>query len=279
MGNCIGGNMGGSERNLRCFCGSGKKHKLCHKDIMISSDFASLIKVYDMWDEKLKEVDTTKFKCKKGCNFCCYEDFSVTPTEFFYALYEYYKKYGEDKTNEIIRKGTELWMRFKKEQPEISRYFEVNLGSKDIKKDIRKFDIITEVNKRVKRFSGNPCIFLTEGGCSIYEARPFVCRIYPYAETYEKQNLKLCECTKLDEIRNYQINIDDVYERYKDLILYYRYKPLDMVVSDRELPMLIYCKEIFIHNHNIVEEFNKRKDIAKDSLIGLKIKDIKKNIK
>lgn len=271
--------MGGNERNLRCFCGSGKKHKLCHKDIMENSDFAGLIRVYGKWNKKLKEVDTTKFKCKKGCNFCCYEDFSITPTEFFYALYEYYKKYGASKTKDIIRKGTELWRKFKKEQRKISRYFEVNLGSKYIKKDVRKFDIITEVNKRVKRFNGNPCIFLTEEGCSIYEARPFVCRLYPYAETDEKQNLKLCECTKLDEIRNYQININDVYECYKKLILYYRYKPLDVVVSDRELPMLVYCKEIFTRNHNIVEEFNKRKDIAKDRLIELKIREINKNNK
>ncbi len=263
--------MGGNTRNLRCFCESGKKHKFCHSDIMINSDFANLVKVYSICNEKLKEVDTTKFRCKKGCNYCCSEDFSVTPTEFFYALYNHYKKYGIDKTNNIIIKGTELWIKFKQEQPEISRYFEVNLGSKNAKEDKKKLDIIAEVDKRIKRFSGNPCIFLTEEGCSIYEARPFVCRIFPYKETDEKQNTKLCECTELDEIRDYQINIDDICGTYEDLISFYHYKPLDVNISDRQLPMIIYCKEIFIRKHDFLDEFNKRKDIAKDILVEQQI--------
>lgn len=50
---------------------------------------------------------------------------------------------------------------------------------------------ITDVTDRQKKYRGVPCNFLEEGRCSIYEARPIICRTYANLSNISE----VCNCT------------------------------------------------------------------------------------
>lgn len=156
-------------RNSLCFCGSGKKHKNCHGDISENSMLANLHMKYAGLDadiERMRNSSDVTFVCKKGCCACCSNYFYISQMEYFYI-----KRYllETDATAFSAAKQRAF------EQAELLKSIAPNEYEKVFsKKDygISCFD----ASEYTKGFSN--CIFLQNGSCSVYPARPRVCRIY-----------------------------------------------------------------------------------------------------
>lgn len=71
-------------RNELCFCGSGKKYKLCHPEINERSLVAKLLTLYTKIDERNSHAIGSP--CVKGCAHCCTDDFDVHFSEFLAIL-------------------------------------------------------------------------------------------------------------------------------------------------------------------------------------------------
>lgn len=117
------------------------------------SDEASVKTVRDVVEEAFKIFDSTcsdfNFRpepaCKKGCAHCCHDQVEVTPVEAAY----------------------------------IGFYILENFSDAEIKKLVQRVDGFLKAKSSSSRAvsqENNSCLFLNDGLCRIYAARPFACR-------------------------------------------------------------------------------------------------------
>lgn len=67
----------------RCFCGSGKASKNCHR-VASDSSAAQLFRLYDKIEHSVEtyfENKDVKPHCFSGCNNCCSDFFTVSEVE------------------------------------------------------------------------------------------------------------------------------------------------------------------------------------------------------
>ena len=190
------------ERNAPCPCGSGKKYKKCcgqnqqpdYFSINRAAAYNGLIgrqreafcvdytafkaaKLAEI-DQALKqEVASTgvNISCSRGCAHCCTQFVVASLQEcecIIYYLYKHEKELGHFirtfgdwrdnilKIESCFRKINDLGEK-------------INLGQAT-EEDRRLFG----EESRVYANQNNPCPFLIEGACSIYEVRPYVCANY-----------------------------------------------------------------------------------------------------
>ncbi len=156
-------------RNDKCFCGSGKKYKVCHSDIHPDSRFAELVRMYTSFDKLIEQgkLNGKCAGCKENYNVCCSHRFEVTVLEFDYIAYEYSKKYGVEKWKEVISRGKERWIKFKDKYPEKAEYEEKEMFGFGMD----KYDeLVDHAINDVVTHEIEPCVFLGEDGkCTIYE--------------------------------------------------------------------------------------------------------------
>ncbi|HAP5732883.1 TPA: hypothetical protein IU259_001050 [Enterococcus faecalis] len=199
------------ERNAKCFCGSGKKIKKCHFTVEPDSKLANMYLDYLSFD-KIIESRQKFNQCPKGCSKCCNDLFDVSENEFLLIL------------DEIMRiGGKSLLDQYKKKAIEYGEYLRLNFP-----KVMKKIDSSMPQSKNVLNIlsymmdgsdwdKSKSCIFLEDGKCSIYNARPVVCRKYG-------------TCTSCPISKNEPIvvnSLDDVaYIVYKDKTLLKRPYPL-----------------------------------------------------
>jgi len=104
--------------------------------------------VYWTIDDCIKSEDSYKKSCatcSKGCSSCCHTEVSVSNTEVDLIM-EYCNKKG-------IKINKDYLIKQLKSSPGMKRY----------------------------KAGNSACVFLKDNLCSIYEIRPFVCRIYRVA--------------------------------------------------------------------------------------------------
>lgn len=92
--------------------------------------------------DKANESIDKRITCKKGCSFCCHDDIKMTSFEADYLL-DHIKKKGIKHNRSLVK---------------------VQNRAKDFSK---------------LKFNKKKCPLLgEEGECTVYEARPMICRIY-----------------------------------------------------------------------------------------------------
>lgn len=172
----------------KCFCGSGKSHSKCHMEIEEESYLARIYRSYSAFDKEVYKSHKNA-NCLNGCSECCNHFFFISENEFLLILDFLEAKGGIQLIKEYIKraKDYELYMKenFPKIMKDLDDYMEPSRGQCDY----HYFDDDYKWSREKE------CIFLEKGKCSIYKARPSVCRGYGVSEycdiiDKEKQEIK-----------------------------------------------------------------------------------------
>lgn len=110
--------------------------------------------------ENVRDPEDVTVTCKKGCSFCCYIGVSVSKEEA-----DLIKSFGVKPNQERLTKQLEV-----------------------LPQDLKREDIVSTWEKI--SYQDRACIFLKDNECSIYEARPLICRTYKVASPAENCNRK-----------------------------------------------------------------------------------------
>lgn len=240
-------------RNDMCFCGSGKKQKKCHPDIFENSIAANIIKFYNELD---KEIDNNIYgkcnvKCKQGCNECCEDFFNISEVEFAIIMEYSVKTKGLERTLEFIEKGLEMSIFFKEQYPLYYEQLEQDITGKD-RMDALRISIDNLPDKQSKK-----CIFIDETeSCSIYEARPIVCRTHGLCYNNDMpDNYRICSvipCLKAN--KENMLCIDKFSEIIESSYLY-KDSNHDKGIMRRQYPIFYYIKMYFENGMTLNEYF------------------------
>ncbi len=125
---------------------------------------ASLPEFYQLLQEIIVQVNTIydNLQCKTGCSRCC--KFYGSP-QMYQSEWEFIKNFIEKNFDE-------------KQIKRVYRKFRENIN---LLKESLEDDSIAESNDdnfSVNVFLLSECPFLYKGSCSIYEARPMICRVF-----------------------------------------------------------------------------------------------------
>lgn len=134
------------------------------------------------------------FVCSKGCNECCNDYFYISIMEYFYIKY-WLLTYEPEKfelAKEKAKEQMELLEKFSEE--EYKRLFRINTDKDTI-----------DSGKYISKFK--ECVFLQNGICSIYPARPHICRTYGYT-TMGMPCAKIQDAIKNHDIENLLIPLN-----------------------------------------------------------------------
>jgi len=117
---------------------------------MLVSTTEGIAYMYSVVDEmQEKEGIAEKTTCSGSCNFCCYEDVKVSNDELEYAAH----------------------------------YIKEN----NIKLDPKRVEKYLAKPYHKQKYADKACVMLDkEGNCSIYHARPFICRLFNSTDTPSK---------------------------------------------------------------------------------------------
>lgn len=225
-------------RNDPCFCGSGKKQKKCHPEIHEKSIGARLLKIYNTLDQEIQTYYANHCEnniCIKGCNECCYTDFSLSTIEFDLITYEIRRK-SKPQIEEIINRAEKLWDIIKTKYPEY-----IDLLEEDSTDRIDVYYKSMQIDTKQEDFK---CPFLdNSGACIIYDVRPIICRTYGVAY-YDRKlpNHGITICSKIGDslaATSWQANLT----RHFDEILSFsniNIPDQDINIDIRKRPMFYY---------------------------------------
>lgn len=185
-------------RNDKCFCGSGKKRKKCHSNIMEDSYMEHLLKRYyeiekQVSDYKANNEQFNNHPCQKGCFNCCSDIFTISILEFELILDDI-RNYGKDYAENIYSNALKNLEILKEENPELYKRLEEDVTLSDYNKTNR-----LDANKYIKseRFPFLcPLIDQTKGTCMVYDKRPMICRIHGTTHNLLQlmsESFKICE--------------------------------------------------------------------------------------
>lgn len=194
------------ERNALCPCGSGKKYKKCcgltagqnrmpdyvainramayqgvigrqREAFCVDYTAFKVAKFLEIRSALKQEVASTKatVSCSRGCAHCCTQFVVASLQECECIIYYLYQ---HDKVLEHFRRAFDDWrdniLKIEGCFRKINDLGEkINLGQAT-NEDRRLFDEESRVYAR----QDNPCPFLVDGACSIYEVRPYICANY-----------------------------------------------------------------------------------------------------
>jgi len=194
------------ERNNSCPCGSGKKYKKCcgltagqnrvPDYVAINRDMAyqgvtgrqraAFCNAYIAFKAaKIVEIDKTlqqevtstgvNISCARGCAHCCTQFVVASLQECECIVYYLYR---HDKVREHFIRAFDGWrdniLKIEDSFRKINDLGEKINHGQAIDEDRRLFDEESRVYAR----QNNPCPFLIERACSIYEVRPYICANY-----------------------------------------------------------------------------------------------------
>jgi Fe-S-cluster containining protein len=111
-------------------------------------------KVYDYIDVFIEQFleqcncSNSRVDCKKGCASCCHQSVFVLPHEAFY-LYMYLKTQGNNILYNTLRDEV-----------------------------LKKNEVTSEMDLKSILYNTQPCPFLDNNNCLVYDARPMACRLF-----------------------------------------------------------------------------------------------------
>lgn len=139
------------------------------------SRYQKFLEIVDTRLNNIIKEQAPFIKCKKGCAYCCQEgEYPLSELEYIYLMLKYTKLDGEQKG--IIEQNID------------------NL----IKQNRQKF---------------YPCPFLINNTCSVYEARPLICRTFGLISYKDDGTPKMPFCVDLG------LNYSDACDEDKNLIV------------------------------------------------------------
>jgi Fe-S-cluster containining protein len=267
-------------RNEPCFCGSGKKAKKCHEGIEPNSAFADVIRLYKQLDSKI-ESEVGNIRCKKGCFSCCHQSFAVSTIEFYFVMDDYIKTYGMNKARELIDKGYEFWLQYEKAFPEQAEGLKMKKGEgvvRDFNKAYQNENNTDKVSHSLYMQAACPFLDTESGSCSVYEARPHVCRTFGVA--YDKKlDVPFALCQHITDGLDYQEEMVDISELDDDInrlsVVY-----LDthsQLVTDRPLPFFYFLKIQKGREESMLMKINDYKNYSLKKSTELKLERIMRN--
>lgn len=160
-------------RNEECFCGSGKKQKKCHSTVSAGSKLSDMYVKYYSYDNKIKELKLNG-KCPRNCFRCCSDFFSVSENEFLLVLDFLLRKGGRELVDVYVKKANEFRQYMSINFPEVIEELDSYISDMaSMEKSLKKFADLDYFKGRQLN-----CLFLEKYKCSIYEARPIICRTY-----------------------------------------------------------------------------------------------------
>lgn len=173
------------ERNEKCFCGSGKKYKICHNGIDETSKLADMHKVNLIFD-KFTERQGIKNNCMPNCHACCHDYFFITENEFLLILERIIYLRKSDLGN-IIEKAKHYQKVFQDRHPkEYKKLNEYMPPGRNLFESVRYFSDTAINNRELPA-----CIMLDDNGlCAVYDNRPYVCRIFGTCQPCEYLNIE-----------------------------------------------------------------------------------------
>lgn len=264
----------GDNRNAPCFCGSGKKYKKCHPDIVYDSAFAELITLYNKINERIaNNTNFEKLKCGRGCAECCYQNFSVWPIEFYYILYMIHSTAGIEKVYQYIEKGYNMWLNYENTYPDLANKLRANAEEKDLK-------FIYDLMEKSNLDNNFPCPFLnvSEGTCEVYDARPLICR--EYAVSYRKKyNYPISFCSNTMYTIDYEEYMTDISDINSDCLMKFYSEKFKVSATDRPYPIFYFCKIAYLNKDNLLNKINEMKNISKTQYIDQKFERLLKRKK
>lgn len=178
--------------DMVCFCGSMRRHKKCHPDISEESLAARMLSLYSRADTQINgyySKHKAKPVCKKGCSECCSTVFCVSIVEFFLICREMIK--FDPKWNAFIKRRVLQGIdNLNKERPALLNYFRSDHSRLDFNDmSLKIYELSRGVNV--------DCPFLTrisdrDRVCSVYNARPLICRISGTSYYTGIENMYIC---------------------------------------------------------------------------------------
>jgi len=128
---------------------------------------------YTKTDELVSKLDSC---CEVGCNYCCHQSIEVINIEIP-LIHEYIRQNIKGELFEKIKVNLSNWLDF----------FDNNTPDKTLKAREIFHDFLN-----ISADYSLPCPFLINELCSIYEIRPFTCRVHVVTN-----NPELCNSDKL----------------------------------------------------------------------------------
>jgi Fe-S-cluster containining protein len=261
-------------RNDLCFCGSGKKRKKCHPDILETSYAAEVLQSYYLFDQAIQTHFYGKeHPCKPGCSACCYDIFPVSDIEYSLIVYEL-RKWDQKRLDHLRLKAKNNWEQFCIINPNEAQHMDTFNESVSNWKDVQDL-------KRIQALPF-PCLFLEEGKCSIYSVRPLICRTFgvSYSDDPEDHFEQDMICDKIGSnliARQWQCDVRALFESrgHMESILSKKYKTQ---INVRSSPLIYEVYRQFVKYNvglNIIHEkakFLSSKQQYSDFLYELKYK-------
>lgn len=208
-----------SDGNEPCFCGSGRKMRLCHKSASPDSRAARITRLYREVDQEISDYRASSPKqppCREGCSSCCSDYFPVSQVEFELLLVYMERHWSKAEIEEAFDRAEENLLALEQENPPMYASLTHPVD--------RKGEL-----EAVRHHAGRnsfPCPLLDRenGRCRVYPARPFLCRTHGSSHTFyggwreRLQPERICE--HIDGGRAHRKitpNIADYWPRYEEL--------------------------------------------------------------
>ncbi|WP_201317546.1 YkgJ family cysteine cluster protein [Paenibacillus sp. EPM92] len=203
----------------RCFCGSGKASKNCHR-VTSDSRAEHLFKLFgevDQAEKKYYENSDTKPQCYSGCNNCCSDFFTVSEVEFEIIMDEIHNTWTQEEIVSLYKRVMDNVRSFQSEHPELVEALNTQLDYERNINNLKSF--------KGKSRTSFPCPLLDSetGKCSVYEKRPFICRTHGTTH-YIIEELRSLESTVCEYIpsrlKHNEVSPDltDLHEKYEQIV-------------------------------------------------------------
>ncbi|MBK6834076.1 MAG: YkgJ family cysteine cluster protein [Bacteroidetes bacterium] len=177
---------------------------------MTDNDVKTLFKEIDKFAQNQKHC------CVKQCSFCCYQQIEVMNIERN-IIREYVQNILSDEQKNIIREDISTWL----------DYFDKNTPNNVPLDGNQIFNVFREKSSLAKL----KCPFLINNECSIYEARPFTCRIHVVEDKPE-----LCDSDRFREPKAEALYLRKVTVKSLAKMTNLSVEPLPYVVADLLVP-------------------------------------------
>lgn len=173
-----------------------------------------VLRKYNKTDEFVGKLESC---CTVGCNYCCHQSIEVINIEIP-LIQEYIRQHIDGELFDKIQNNLTNWLDF----------FDSHSPDKNTLKPIEVFRDFLNISAD----NSLACPFLVNGLCSIYEMRPFTCRVHIVANSPE-----LCNSDKLrmtdDNAHNFRKAVrEEVKRNISDAYLI----PLPLAVAHIFLP-------------------------------------------
>jgi Fe-S-cluster containining protein len=241
-------------RNDLCFCGSGKKHKLCHSDINDSSIIARLYNLFNKIDYEIENQKTEKHLnviCKKGCSECCSQCFDISESEFVIIIDYIKRNWDQELFINLISTCVKQWEIIQITMPTYAQKLKEYIGGENLN-DFLFNDLYTPLKLPF------PCAFLDNDtqSCMIYKVRPLICRTHGVSIVDKSRDNIVC--SKIPSIFSIQKDLVDLHKIEYEMGSFFILRNGGRRFARRPFPIFYYMNLIFGDGTDIYQFTKKR---------------------